>query len=532
MLTLIFKDFKLLFQGSSSNKMGKFLSLLFTIVVGVLFIVIEVYLFQAIFSKMEKVKNASHAYFSLFLFIVSTLLTVFAVFTAMKLFFNSEDNIKLQSMPVSNTKIVLSKMIFMFITMYSINLVFNLPLFITYGIIYRKLFSFYFTAVFYPVLLFFFQAGVALLLVYPVKVVLDFFKKHIIIQFIAVFIIAFGLTYLYSLALNLFISLVTNNNINRLFTTDVINKVTTAAKFMVPINFLEDAFVNNRTTAIFPALAISIGMFAIGVSVAIYFYNRFLQNMFQDSSAKKKQKQLKIVSPKKALIKKELVLLFRNSNFIFSFTGLLIVEPFLSYLIIRSMNAIFTSGSLSYYLASVPNIVAFMDVMLMMLISSIIFQGANSYITNENKNVRLMKSIPVSLFTQLAIKVFIPLILSLAFLTMSYVILLITNVMKVVPVLYGALINIIFIVTLSIVSLFEELHIRRNQTKNTLLSTLYTYLVPTIYFLFALLLCYYQVNYNITFLIGLGVVVLSLIPYLIKFRSRVNDKFLSLEVSN
>ena len=310
MLTLIFKDFKTIFQGSSSNKMGKFLSLLFTIVIGVLFIVIEVYLFQAIFTKMGQVQNASNAYFSLFLFIISTLLTVFALFTAKKLFFNAEDNTKLQSLPISNTKIVLSKLLFMFITMYFINLVFNLPLFITYGIIYKKLFNFYFRAVFYPVLLFFFQAGIALLLVYPFKLLLDFFKSHIIIQFIAVFIVAFGLTYLYSLALNLFISLVSNNNINQLFTTDVINKVNAASKFMVPINFLEDAFVNNKARAIFPSIAISLGVFAIGVSKAIYFYNRFLQNVFQDSSKKQKIHQLKATSPVKTLIKKELIFCF------------------------------------------------------------------------------------------------------------------------------------------------------------------------------------------------------------------------------
>ena len=397
MLSLIAKDFKLLFSGNSQNKVSKLLSYVFALVVAILFIVIEVYLFQAIFNKMEAIKGASNSYFSLFLFIISTLLTVFCIFTAMKLFFNSEDNNKLAALPISDTKIVLSKLIFLFITMYAMNITFNLPLFITYGIIYRKMFSFYFNAVFYPVLLFFFQAGVALLLVYPVKLGLNFLKKHIIIQFITVFIVAFGLAYLYSLALNLFINMVANNNISQIFTTESINTVNNASKFMIPVSFLVDAFVNHTRTAIFPAIAISLGVFAIGLSVAIYFYNKFLQNNRTDSGSIKKEK-LKVEPIRKALIKKELVLLLRNSNFIFSFTGLLMVEPFLSYLIIKSMNTIFTSGSLAYYLASVPNIVAFMDVMLMMLISAIIFQGANSYISNENKAVRLMKSIPISLF--------------------------------------------------------------------------------------------------------------------------------------
>ena len=187
---------------------------------------------------------------------------------------------------------------------------------------------------------------------------------------------------------------------------------------------------------------------------------------------------------------------------------------------------------LAYYLASVPNIVAFMDVMLMMLISAIIFQGANSYITNENKAVRLMKSMPISLFEQLAIKVLIPLALSLAFLFISYLVLAVTLTLSIIPFLYGLIINTIFIITLAIVSLFEELKVKRNATKNTLLSSVYTYAVPTVYFLVALLFCYFKVNYNITFLMGLGVVILSLVPYMIHFKERVSEQFLSLEVAN
>ena len=531
MLSLIFKDFKLIFAGNSQNKLGKYLTLLFTIVVGVLFIVIEVYLFQAIFNKIGVIKGASSSYFTLFLFIISTLLTVFCTFTAMKLFFNSVDNVKLSALPISETKIVLSKLIFLFITMYAMNLTFNLPLFITYGVIYKKMYSYYFNAVFYPVFLFFFQAGVALLFVYPVKLLLNYLKKHIIVQFVVVFVLAFGLAFLYSRALNLFISLVAENNIAQLFTTETINAVNSASKFMVPVNFLVNAFVNNVRTSIFPSIAISVGIFIIGLCVSIYFYNKFLQNFTNDTRSIKKEK-LKAVSPAKALIKKELVLLLRNSNFIFSFTGLLMVEPFLSYLIIKSMNTIFTSGSLAYYLASVPNIVAFLDVMLMMLISAIIYQGANAYITNENKAVRLMKTIPVSSYKQLAIKVLIPLTMSLAALFISYVILVSTQTLSIIPTLYGLLINIIFIISLSIVSLFEELHVKRYQEKNTLVSGIYTYAVPIIYFLGALLLCYFQVNYNFIFLMGLGVVILSLVPYMIKFKERVNDDFLSLEVVN
>ena len=87
MFSLIAKDFKLLFQGSSTNKLSHALSLLFTLIAGAAFIVIEVYLFNAIFTKLQKISQAVDSYFNLFLFIISILLTVFALFTAKKLFF-------------------------------------------------------------------------------------------------------------------------------------------------------------------------------------------------------------------------------------------------------------------------------------------------------------------------------------------------------------------------------------------------------------------------------------------------------------
>ena len=533
MFSLIAKDFKLLFQGSSKNKMSKILGLVFTIVVGVLFILIEIYLFNAIFAKLKVIQKATSSYFSLFLFIISTMLTVFAIMTAKKLFFNETDNTKLQSLPISNSKIVMAKLFFLFLTMYFMNLVFNLPLFITFGRVYHKMVIFYFNAVFYTLFLFFFQAGVALIFVYPIKLLLDFLKKHIVIQLVTVLVFAFGLTFLYSRALNIFINLVAENDIDSLFTVKSLATIDKAARYMIPINFLEDVFVSNNMRALFPALAVSFGTFILGLTLVIYFYNKFLQHVFNNAKKKKEEElKLKTISPKKALMKKELILLFRNSNYLFSFIGLLAVEPFLAYLIIKSFNTIFTSGAISYYLLAVPNIISFMDVLVMMLVSTIIFQGANNYISNENKNVRLMKSIPVSPFTQLAIKIALPFLMSVLFLLVSYLVLMITKTVSVVTGLYALLTNMMLLLALTIISLFEELNIKRNQEKNSLLSSVYTYAVPFVYFLIALLMCYLKVNYNVIFILGVVIVMISLIPFLVKFKSRVNKMFLSMEVSN
>ena len=532
MLSLIAKDFKLLFQGNYKSQFGKVLSILFTIIVGAILIVIETFIFRAIFIKIKDVKDASIAYFSVFLFIISTLLTIFAVLISRKLFFNKEDNTKLQSLPISNFKLVTSKLFFLFITMYFINLVFNYPLFITYGLIHHEFVSFYFKALFYPVLLFFFQAGVALLLVYPYKLLSDFLDKHILVKVIIYLLIAIGLTLLYSRVLDIFINIVVNNNVSSLFTVKAMNDTINASKYMVPVNFLLEGFISKDVISLIIAIGLSLSIFVVGIILVTVFYHNFLQNVIYKKNRKEKEVQMKVVSPTKSLMKKEIILLFRNSSFLVSFITLLIIEPLISYLIIRSINTVFTKGPLSYYLLVVPAILPNLDITLMMLISLIIYQGVNNYISSENRGVRLMKSIPVSPFRQLLIKVGIPFILSASFLLVSYIALFTTNTLTIFTALYGLILNLILLFSISLVDLYEELNMKRNQNKNALLSTTYTYLVPILFLVTALLLGSTGMNYHIIYLLEIGLFSLTFVPFIIRLHSRVSNKFYHLEVVN
>ena len=533
MLSLIAKDFKLLFQGNYRNKLGKILSIFFTVIIGAILIVIETYIFRAIFIKLKDIKDASLSYLSVFLFIVSTLLTVFAVVVSKKLFFNENDNTKLQSLPISNFKLVVSKLFFLFITMYFINLVFNLPLFITYGIIYRQFISFYFKALLYPALLFFFQAGVALLLVYPYKLLSDILDKYFIVKIVVFLVIAFGLTILYSRVLDIFINIVVNNNANVLFTTEMMESIKKTAQYMIPVNFLIEGFISKDYISLLIAFGISFGVFILGVILVSFFYSRFLQHIvYKKNRKKEKEIEIKASKPGRALVKKELILLFRNSSFLVSFITLLMIQPLISYLIIQSINTVFLKGALSYYLIALPGIIPNLDITLMMLISLIIYQGASNYISNENKTLRLMKSIPIAPNQQLIIKVGIPALLSASFLLVSYIALAVTKVLTIVTMLYAIVLNLILLFSVTLVNLYEELNLKRQQEKNALLSTTYTYLIPIMFLASAIYLGYIGINQHIIFAIEVVFISCSLLPFIIRLKARVTDKFYKLEVIN
>ena len=149
-----------------------------------------------------------------------------------------------------------------------------------------------------------------------------------------------------------------------------------------------------------------------------------------------------MLNPKKALIKKELILLAKNPSYTFSFTGLLIIQPFLALLVIQSLNIIFTTGIFAYYISVVPNFIPLMDILLLMLFTLIISQGASQYISMEEKNIKVIKTIPVKVETQLAIKVFIPLILSEISFIVTLFVLLIGKEISIITFLFLSLIHI------------------------------------------------------------------------------------------
>lgn len=530
MLNLLAKDFKLIFAKKDSVK-KQVLSSIFSVLVIAILIAIETFIFQVLLNKIKNYYQAPISFLTLFLFIISILMIVFCVIQARKLFFNKLDMEQLAIHPVSNTSIILSKLLFLFIMHYTTTLMFTYPLFISYGLTFHKANIFYYIALFYPFLSFFFEAGVALIFVYPIKLLADWLKKHLIVQFVIAIVIIFGLTYLYSIVLNVFINLVASNQITSIFSTEFIDKLASIKKFFVPSYFLVEMLINNTRSFAFPLIAISVGVFSLGLTVAVSSF-RYFKNSIHSTDSIKKEHKVTLISDTKALIKKEVILLFKDSGYILSFTGLLVVQPFLSYLVINALNTIFRSGAFAYYVSLLPNFVPLIDILLVMLFTLIINQGANNYISMEQKNVRLMKVIPVSAYKQLAVKVMIPFILSSIALLASVLTLWIGNIVTFQTALFGFILTFTLLAIFEIVSLFEEMKIRRNKPRSSTMSTLYSYLIPVLYFAVTVLLSYNGMSIYLVYLLGIIVILLSSVPYLINIKKKVANLFLELEMVN
>lgn len=530
MITLLAKDFKLMF-GNEKGLLKKLLSILFSIFFIACFVGIEVFLFTTILTKIGNFHQAPSAFISLFLFIISVIVTISSLFNALKLFFNEKDIEQLSVHPVSNSSIILSKLIFLFLSHYATCFIFVYPLIIAYGQIHPMHIKFYYIGLFYPVLSFLFEVGIVLLFVYPFYFFKEWLKKHLVVKFIINTLTLVIGCILYSQVLSLFIEIVAGNNINSLFTTESIGVIVNLKRYLIPTSFLSDLVFAGSTKTLLPYLGIALGFFVFGVSIVIFLFN-YVRNISLTKNYKIKEKKYKEKPVWQSLVKKEVILLAKNADYTFSFTGLLIVQPFLAFLVIKALNTIFTSGVFSYYISMVPNFVPLMDMLILMLFSAIISQGANSYIQMEKRTIKIMKTIPVKYSTQLLIKVSIPYLLSFASLLLTLLVLLISGSINLLTFICGIILVGLFLLLFDIISLKEELSIRNHVPRSTTVSNLYSYLFPLGFFIVTALLSYIKLPLIVAYAMGLVLVLAVGVPYSLKLKKNMSNLFMELDVIN
>lgn len=530
MLNLLIKDFKLMFD-KERNSITKIITSIISAIFVIIFVVLEGFLYYAVFDKIKIYKNAPQAVMTIFLLVISLLMIISGVLKAQKLFFNEKDLKQLTNYPVSNSQIILSKLIFLFFSHYVTAFLFVYPLFFAYGQVFSKTAIYYYLALFYPVFSFFFEMGVALLLVYPVWMFSQYLKKHVAFQFVLAMILLFAGTFAYSKILMVFIDLVAKNQISTLFSTSSLEKFVTFEKYAFPANLLCDIFIRKSVRSFFPYACIALGIFALGLAVTVFTFH-YVRNISVSSKPSKKKYKFKKLTPTQALIKKEVILLTKNANYIFSFSGLLIVQPFLLYLIITAMNTIFSAGLFRYYLTLIPEFITLLDMFLIVMFTLIINQGANNYISMEERTIKNMKTIPVSYKTQLLIKTAIPFSLSFISMFISLIVLTAFGVITVGSALIALLLTTVCLFVFDAISLKEELSIRHGKGRKTYLSSLYAYLLPFSFIVVGIVLSFLGTSMFLIYSVGILVLALFGVPPVISLYKNMGSLFMDLEAIN
>ena len=525
MKTLLLKDFRLFFSGGSFKK--KFLSLTIKLLFAFIFVAILLFILINVLQKIKVYEYAEQSIMSLALFVISVILIISFTIRSNKLFFNRNDIELTSKFPIRNRDIIISKLIFLLGYYFVVNFIFTYPLFVAYGLITKVNISFYFISLFYPLISFFFDMGIALILLCPYTLIKNKLKNHFVMRFI-VYLAVLGIaTYLYSKVLTVYVNLVAGGNVLTLFTQDRINTFKSMMAFELPASPFIKTFVDGKYLNIL-FIVVNLTVFTLGVVVSTLFY-KHNKNVLISAKAKTINDNIKDESIKKTLVKKEFSILTKNDNYIISFVCLLLIQPFLAYLIIDSLNLIFRTGTFAYYISIVPNFITLLDILLLILFTLIINQGATNYIQMEEKTITIMKMIPVRYKMQLLIKMIIPFSLSFVSFFITGLVLVIAKGISIEIFIVSLILVTLILFIYDSICLYEELKIRSNKPRNTFVSNLYSYFLPLLFFIVSVILAIIGMNIYIIYLIGTLLMVVLGIYFVINVFKNMEHDFILIE---
>lgn len=504
------------------------------------FIALEVYIYFSLEKKLDEFSTyGSYDFLLLFLFILLIFTIGAGVVKARNVFFKKTDSAIMLHLPLNNDSIVLSKTIFTYLYNVLVNLIISLPLLICYGVSQgenRIIYSFYYgILVLYPFFVSIFSTGITLLILPLYNKIYNFLKNKNILQMLIATVLVILLCIGYRYVLSLFVNLLNNSKLDSMFSASFLTSLHNATNYFYPVSGYCALLLRRSDASSLMLISFGIVLLSIGAGFIIssLSYTHYLKKEFsENSNTKVKTKKNKFLTQTKAFFKKEIVLIFRNSNYLFSYTSLLIMQPFLAYVVISTLNSLLFDN-LKMLLTYFPELINGLNILLILLFSSIISSGGSDVFSREGKGILVLKYLPLSPIKICLIKISVPLAFSIFSLLVTNVILLSLGEITVKCFLISLLLGLILQVSLALSSIYIDM-IKLDENKNnniSFLSTLISFVLPLVIFLMHFLMTFYKVKVAIIYGSELGLTLIILIILLILFKPLVNKYFIRMRVN-
>jgi hypothetical protein len=495
---------------------------------------LEIYIFIALSFKLKNYSGATLNFMVLFLFVLFLAESLIGLETTRKSIFDTIDIKVLDGKPVDYKDLVTSKLLFIYLHQVSVSIFSSLPILLAFCYVSYLSPINYFIVLFYPLLIAFAEVALIGLILIPYSYIYDFLKNNSILQIAVATTIVLLLCYAYSFVLNIFVKLIQNQNLENLFTANNLRSLSDAVSYFIPVNYLSFSLVRYKGEDINYFFLVTFLALIVSLVIITLAYGRFNKIRQVNSPRLRGNKSLKLTSQNGALLRKEFILLTRDSSKTFSFTSLVILEPFLMYLVISSINLIFSEGALSFTLINFPYLKGLIDLILIMYFVGVINSGGVDFMGQERETMKIVKTIPVSPMKQILTKFSIPFFLSLLSLVISLIVLVSFSIIDIWLALFSLFASILFIFGNDIISLFNQLkHPNVEQDSNVFfLTSLFIVFVPLILFAVGIVVSYFGVSSAFMYLILVALIILLVLPFSINYKKRLDRYFLSLEVIN
>lgn len=498
------------------------------------FVALEVYIFIALNSKLDEMSSYGSLDFIIFyIFIICIVSSVLVVNKARAAIFKEKDRLLLSSLPITSDDIIISKVIYIYL--YEVLNLFVLasPILITYGVLHNLKTAFYIFSILFPFFIATFNIGITMLLLIPYNYIYNFLKRRYIIQIIVSALLVIGLCFVYKYILELFLNVINNSKLDYVFSESFMKTIHNVTNYFVPVSSYihmitsKENLLNNTT--IF--LGVCLLFLVLGFFLASGLYKKSLNSSNQNKeNIKIKQKPIKSI--KKALISKELILIFRNSNFLFTYTALVIMQPFFAFVVIHSLNALLYEN-LEMFLLYYPEMINGINLTIILLFSSIIGAGSIESLSREEKGLITIKQIPVSPITQTVIKISITSVISIISLLITDIVLISTGAINATIFWISLLIGVLFTVELNILGLFldlKRLDIDR-KSNSTYLAAFVSFMFPILLGAIHFLMTFLKVDTYLIYLIETFISLAILIVLISVYKYVVYNGFRKMRIS-
>ena len=524
-------------KAKQSTLMTVLSSVLYALFIGC-FIALECFISLSLDKKLRKYSSyGSFDFLVLFVFLILLVSIVFSMVKARGVLFDKEDSLVLLPLPIAPSTQVFSKVVYLYIESSLFLLVTSTPLLICYGATRHFIPYYYIFSVLYPFLISFFSVGISLLLSLVYQLVYREVRRSDILQFVLACILMVSLCYLYQFVLRLFLTALNDSSIGGMFSSSFVQSLHHARYYFLPVYSLLDMLIEktNMRSDILIFLGASLLSMVMGISSVsiVYYHVARSDNDSVERNRKRKEKKLKILSPFRVLLKKEMDLLFRDEANLFSYTSLLILCPFLTYAVLSSLSSILYDN-LRFYSSYFPELVSGINLTLILLFSGVINSSASQSMSREGKAVLVSKLIPVSPLKQILAKILIPVSFSFVSLLVTDIVLVSTGIIT-LPVFFSSLfIGCLLLLFGNMFGLYADMHDKTEERKVRL--SLINELVPLIY-PFVLFLLFFVLSVFLSvpgWGLYLTISLLSLLlfsPFLFGMKRRYEKAFCHMEVN-
>ena len=534
-LELVRKEFvQQLNQTSRLNKGGKLLKIGGTLLFCLALMAIIVFAYYSLDNTVSKYSSyGSFDFLIAALFVAMVVSLIFGTIKARKILFSERDHQVLSPLPIEDEEIVYAKFSYVILYQAAINLLVSTPILCTYLALNEFMPPYYAFALVYAIGVALFTGGLSLILSIGFEFIYRLLKLSDLAQFLSACVVVIFLCYAYQIVLNLFLSGLASNDGSGMINADLVASIHSMVSFFQPIHLLLNAVLNGEN--VLPGVCLFIGAIlltaSLGYSLGLAAFKWVNKAQIQIARKSKVNHHDRILSPERALFMKEWDLLFKDSSNTFSYTSLLIMAPFLSYVVISSLDSIIYDN-LRYFQVYFSELVNAMNIFLLLLFTGVINSSAALSASREGRSIQIAKYLPVDPVKMVLIKLAIPTALSSLSLFISVAVLFVGDNISLTAAVVGFLSGVILILLTSAYGLYFDMHDKSNPKHQlSWLNSLISVGVPALMFLLAFGLDLLNVPVWLIYAITIILPACLLIPLFINPKKRWTHSFRAMEVN-